>query len=130
MVDITCIIDDDPIFIFGTKKLMELTNFSNGYMIFQDGEEAYDMLNGLVTGGTIIPDIIFLDINMPKMDGWHFLEEFQKIPLPKNVRIFVVSSSINPEDVERAKKIPIVSKYIVKPLSIPTLKQILDEIEG
>jgi CheY-like chemotaxis protein len=64
------------------------------------------------------------------MDGWHFLEEFQKIPLPKNVRIFVVSSSINPEDVERAKKIPIGSKYIVKPLSIPTLKQILDEIEG
>lgn len=125
--DITCIIDDDPIFIFGTKKLMELTSFTNGFMIFQDGEEAYNLLNSIIGGDSVVPDVIFLDINMPRMDGWQFLDEFQKIPLPKPVKIYIVSSSIDPSDVEKSKRYPIIKKYIVKPLTVPTLKQIQED---
>lgn len=73
-----------------------------------------------------IPDILFLDINMPVMDGWHFLQEFAEIKphLAKAVTIYMVSSSILNQDIEKAKSISDVTGYIVKPINVQQFERI------
>ena len=74
-----------------------------------------------------LPDIIFLDINMPFMDGWQFLEEYTKIKptLSKQIVIYVVSSSISEYDIERARNNSNVSDYFVKPITVDTYKTLI-----
>ncbi|MDT0644393.1 response regulator [Zunongwangia sp. F363] len=126
-IDITCIIDDDPIFVFGAKKIMQLGNFCNSFMVFHKGEEAINKLRPIILANAKVPDIILLDLNMPVMDGWQFLDEFIKIPSRKEILIYIVSSSIDPQDVERAKSYDHISNYLVKPISIEELQKILQK---
>ncbi|WP_179343852.1 response regulator [Winogradskyella ursingii] len=127
-IDIACIIDDDPIFVFGAKRMMELSDFCESFMIYKNGQEAIDNLKPIIISGENIPDVILLDINMPIMDGWQFLDEFIKIESSKEITIFIVSSSIDPADKERVKQYQNVSNYIVKPISIEKLKRISEGI--
>ena len=127
-IDITCIIDDDPIFIFGTKKIMEVAKFCNSFLIYNNGQIAITALQKIMEAGVGIPDVILLDLNMPVMDGWEFLEEFIKIPNQKQIQLFIVTSSIYPEDIERAKQYQQVSNYIVKPISRESLGIIMETI--
>ena len=127
-VDIACIIDDDPIFVFGTKRMMALANFCNNFMVFQNGEEAINYLKPIIqTKNFALPDIILLDINMPIMDGWQFLDEFTSIPNDKKITIYIVSSSIDPQDIARAKEYDTISNYLVKPITSEKLQSILSE---
>jgi CheY-like chemotaxis protein len=61
------------------------------------------------------------------MDGWEFLDEFTKVPASKQITIYIVTSSIDPADVERAKEYDTINNYIVKPVTVDTLKEILKE---
>ncbi|WP_373057441.1 response regulator [Zunongwangia sp. H14] len=126
-IDIACIIDDDPIFVFGAKKIMKFGNFCNSFMVFHNGEEALNNLRPIILSNSRVPDIILLDLNMPVMDGWQFLDEFIKIPSQKEILIYIVTSSIDPEDVERAKSYGHINNYLVKPISIEELQKILNE---
>lgn len=129
-IDIACIIDDDPIFVFGTKKIMNIANFCESIMVFHNGEEAINHLKPIIESGSpSIPDLILLDLNMPIMDGWQFLDEFIKVYCDRKITIFIVSSSIDPADVERAKKYDRVSNYLVKPIKADNLKEILEKFE-
>lgn len=128
-IDIACIIDDDPIFIFGMKKIMDVIGFCNSIMVFKNGKEALNNLKAIILANEKLPDVILLDLNMPILDGWQFLEEFIQIPCKKKIVIYVVSSSVDPEDVLRAKSYERVSDYIVKPVSIEKLKEILHDLE-
>jgi CheY-like chemotaxis protein len=125
-IDIACIIDDDPIFVYGAQALMQLTNFCNSMMVYNNGEEALNNLKVLLSSGEKLPDVILLDLNMPIMDGWEFLEEFTKIKTEKEITIFIVTSSIDPNDVEKAKTYSEVSNYIVKPVTTESLEHILE----
>ena len=127
-IDVACIIDDDPIYIFGVKKLIEIANFCESFLIFRNGEEAIINLNKIIQSGEKIPEVILLDLNMPIMDGWQFLDEFVKIETPKLITVYIVSSSIDPRDKDRAKQYENVSNFIVKPITIQSLKRISDEI--
>jgi CheY-like chemotaxis protein len=127
-IDIACIIDDDPIFIFGAKRMMELSDFCNSFMIFKNGQEAINNLKSIMLAGEEIPEVILLDINMPIMDGWEFLDEFTQIESHKLITIYIVSSSIDPVDLQRAKRYENVSNFIIKPIAIQTLKTILQEV--
>ncbi|WP_179351544.1 response regulator [Winogradskyella vidalii] len=127
-IDIACIIDDNPIFIFGAKRMMELSNFCNSFMVFKNGQEAINNLKVLMSSGESIPEIILLDINMPIMDGWQFLDEFTTIESHKLITIYIVSSSIDPVDMNRAKHYENVSNYIIKPISLETLNTLLKEV--
>ncbi|WP_299431762.1 response regulator [uncultured Aquimarina sp.] len=129
-IDIACIIDDDPIFVFGIKKVMELINFCEGIMVFKNGQDGLNNLRAIISAKEKLPDIILLDLNMPILDGWQFLEEFIKIPCDKKILIYVVSSSVDPEDVLRAKSYEGVSDYIVKPISVQKLKEVLQDFEN
>ncbi len=122
-----CIIDDDPIYQFGMKILLREVDFSEEILMYEDGQQAVDALLERISSGNTLPPVIFLDLNMPIKDGWEFLDDFVQIP-PHNreqVKIYVISSSINPSDEERARKYEVVSNYIVKPITSEKLLEII-----
>ncbi|MBT8183960.1 MAG: response regulator [Eudoraea sp.] len=89
------IIDDDPITVFGIKKMLDTINICDDIRTFVNGKEAIDHIKELITHREPVPEVIFLDINMPIMDGWQFLEEFINLPLEEKIRINIVTSSID-----------------------------------
>ncbi|MFX5957095.1 response regulator, partial [Acinetobacter baumannii] len=72
-------------------------------LVFSDGEEALNFLSANIGDNNAVPDIIFLDINMPIMDGWQFLEEYIQLKprIGKKVTLYMVSSSVDPADTQR-----------------------------
>ncbi len=124
-IDLACIIDDDNIFIYGVRKVMELAEICNNFSIYRNGQEALNGLKSIISSNEKLPDIILLDLNMPVLDGWQFLDEFIKIPAAKKITIYIVSSSVDPEDVLRAKSYEIVSNYVVKPITMKKLEELM-----
>ncbi|MDE3743100.1 response regulator [Maribacter polysaccharolyticus] len=126
----TCIIDDDPIFIYGTKRIMKEIDFCDDILVFNNGQEAIDGLLNITAQGKKLPSVVFLDLNMPIMDGWEFLENFIKIPNNNRemVTVYIISSSVDPRDVERVKGYDIVHNYILKPITPQDLKDVLADV--
>lgn len=126
--DLTCIIDDDNLYLKIVSRIIESKDFCKDIVIFKNGKEAIDHFGQVAQQPetTRLPDVIFLDLNMPVMDGWEFLEEFLKIneEVRKRITLYVVSSSIDPRDISRAKAFDSVEDYLVKPLSIDALKKV------
>ncbi len=116
-VDLTCIIDDDPVFIFAAKRILNISEFCKNFTVFNNGQEAIQALKPIIQSGKEVPDVILLDLNMPIMDGWQFLDEFIKIKSPKKLLLYIVSSSIDPADLKKAKSYELVSDYIIKPIT-------------
>lgn len=131
-IDFSIVIDDDPIFSFGIQRMMKMLEFSKSIMSFENGEDAIKFLTPLMKDPTALPDVILLDVNMPIMNGWEFLDEFIKIEKQsrKKVIIYVVSSSVDARDVEKAKQYGVVSDYVVKPITIDSLKDLKERIEN
>lgn len=126
----TCIVDDDSIYRFTMVKALESTKLPMEIMAFSDGEEAINFMLDNLDQDSVFPDVIFLDIDMPIMDGFQFMEEYVKIKprVGKKITIYMVSSSLDPVDIERAKKISAISDYIVKPIGLNRLKNIIEEL--
>lgn len=97
-ISVISIIDDDPITVFGIKKMLNSLNLCDTITTYSNGKMAIEGIRQQVSDGANVPDVIFLDINMPIMDGWQFLEEFITLPIAKAVRINIVTSSIDPFD--------------------------------
>jgi CheY-like chemotaxis protein len=118
------IIDDDEIFIFLTKKILQSSGMVESISICRSAIEAIELLH---TVEHKWPDLIMLDLNMPGMNGWEFLQHYQSlIPgMKKLPRLYVVSSSIADNDTERARKIKGVDGYIAKPLTTESIREIL-----
>ncbi|HUH27187.1 response regulator [Gelidibacter sp.] len=129
-INTICIIDDDPIFRFGTKKMMETVQFSLKFLVYKNGKDAFDNLLPQLQMNSNVPDVILLDLNMPLMDGWQLLDELVKIPTAKNIPIYIVSSSVDSRDIKKAKSYKMVSKYIVKPFSVSKIQQLMEELEN
>lgn len=129
-VELACIIDDDKIYVNLVKKIIEIKKLSKNLLIFKNGREALDHFKLILENATedVLPDIIFLDINMPVMDGWEFLNEFIKIKnnFEKKITLYVVSSSIDPRDLERAKSFNLVTDYLIKPIELKRFEKIFD----
>ncbi len=129
-IDSCCIIDDDPIFIYGTKRIMKEMDFCNSFVIYNNGQEALDGILKITKSDQKLPDIILLDLNMPIMNGWEFLDEFIKTPITgtDKVLIYIISSSVDPRDIEKVKSYEEVSNYILKPITPKDLETILTAI--
>src|SRR4051812_42580521 len=89
-----CVIDDDNVYVFGMKKLLQLGKVTDKVMEFYNALDAITFFRNNPDHEDL-PDVIFLDINMPGMNGWEFLENYATIQLKKDITIYMVSSSIN-----------------------------------
>ncbi|WP_324025005.1 response regulator [Maribacter sp. BPC-D8] len=129
-VSTCCIIDDDPIFVYGTKRIIKEVDFATSILVYSNGQEALDGLTRLCMAREPLPDVIFLDLNMPILNGWEFLDEFKncKSKRSKKIIIYIISSSVDPRDLERVKNYEQVDTYILKPITPDDLAKILGTI--
>lgn len=113
------IIDDEDITLFISKKIIGETLGLTDLKTFSNGATALQFLQERFINHPYQPAIILLDLNMPVISGWDFLELFGEIKeeLRKNVHVYVVSSSIDPRDKNKALSDPNVISYITKPLT-------------
>ncbi|RFZ85810.1 response regulator [Mucilaginibacter terrenus] len=125
-----CIIDDDEIFVYGFKKLMQIKGIHADTLDFSNGKEAIDYLKDPFNTHTL-PDVIFVDINMPVMDGWEFTCNYEEIKarLGKKIPVYAISSSIDIDDIIRAKNNSVIKDYILKPIDEAYMKDIFNSID-
>lgn len=117
------LIDDDDIQNLINTRVISLANDQLHVQSFTSAEQALNNLESL--NGAGYPKLIFLDINMPKMNGWDFLEEYEKHQYPVN--IYMLSSSINSKDIDKSTTYKSVKGFISKPLVVEKLVQILSD---
>ncbi|MFN6945767.1 MAG: response regulator [Cytophagaceae bacterium] len=126
------LVDDDSIFQFLTSKIIKDTQLVDQLKIFSNGLEAINFLKSVSGDPEKLPEIILLDLAMPIMDGWQFLEEYMLLQprLGKKIVIYIVSSSIDPSDLQRAASINAVTDYVVKPISKAKLIELIKSLEA
>lgn len=120
------LVDDDPIFNFLHTRMLSLGGLAKEVHTAMNGKQALDLLNGYFSGAATLPDVILLDLTMPEMDGFGFLEGFKKLgkPAVDAVNIIVITSSVNPRDIERVHELG-VKNYLVKPVTLDKLKDLI-----
>lgn len=122
-----CVVDDDPIYQFSFGKIASMIEPSLSTQVYENGEIALNGLMAILESQEEIPEMVFLDLNMPVMDGWNFLDEFSKIHHDKGLstKVYIVSSSVHQEDIQRSKQYDIVEEYLVKPVPKRKLEDLL-----
>lgn len=130
MLEILCVVDDDKIFTYLLKRIIENAKIAREIIFFENGRDAMDYLTSHREDALKLPQLILLDINMPILDGWQFLQEYGKLELniSQPISICVMSSSTEAEDYDRAMDSGYVIDYLQKPVQIPSLKQVTDRV--
>jgi CheY-like chemotaxis protein len=131
MLDSILCIDDDPITLMLCKMVITKASFSNEIATAKNGEEALKYFNTLKQTNSNSdlkkqPQLIFLDLNMPVMGGWEFLDSFSTSDYLdyNSTKVIILSSTIDPEDLEKSKKYPMVIDFLSKPISKEMLEYI------
>ena len=115
------VIDDDPIVGLIVERANLKVQLAEHVQCFYSAVDGLDYLTGLANQHKEAPEIIFLDICMPIVNGWQFLEQFETIGWSETT-IYMLASSTDQEQINRAKKVAHVADYIVKPLTVERLK--------
>lgn len=125
------VIDDDEPTNFFTQMILEESGCTNHIRVVQSGQEALEYLvkseAGNNPGVYPVPDLIFLDINMPAMDGWEFLEEYKKLRVINRIIVVMLTTSLFPEDKIKAEKMPEISGFEHKPLTAEKVAAVLEK---
>lgn len=122
------VIDDDDINIFIIKKIVEKTGYNIDMTAKSNGQLAIDFLKETLANATSLPDLILIDINMPIMNGWEFVEAYEALGIPKPIDLYILSSSVYENDIEKTKSYNNVKGFISKPLSMERLIELLKEL--
>jgi CheY-like chemotaxis protein len=122
------VVDDDAIYQVIINKIIKRSEMFSASSSFKNGKEAVSALHKIIENTELIPDIILLDINMPVMDGWEFMEEIKTIKsqIDKKIIIYIVSSSIAVEDKNKSKEFKDVFAFISKPVNVKDIMKIAE----
>ncbi len=125
-INLIYVIDDDKIYRYTIETYIELLKLATTIKTFADGEEAIESIKQNLSSPDNLPDVILLDVNMPIMDGWDFVEEFATLNnIPKDITLYMVSSSIDERDRERAQRNSQITDYIIKPITEEQLVKLI-----
>lgn len=117
-----CIIDDDKLYVSLIKMLINKNKLAQELLIFENGKQAFDYFQEALVADDVnnLPQVVLLDLNMPIMDGWEFLEALEPYAnklKASSLKLNVVSSTINPVEMNKARNHAIVNDFITKPIS-------------
>ena len=120
------LVDDNDVDNYISQRMIELSKFADKVLVKKNGKSALEFLEEHQNNTEILPDIIFLDISMPIVDGYVFLYEFEKYSdtLKNKSKVVILTSSDNRQDIERMNDNEFVFKYVTKPLTEETLNEI------
>jgi CheY-like chemotaxis protein len=120
------IIDDDPIHQRIAQIMITRHNLFDEYFSYTEAQDALDFLQKNIDNTELLPGVILLDLNMPVVDGWDFLEAFEvlKLQLKSVISIYIVSSSVDENDLIRSKQYASVKGFISKPLTPDIIRSI------
>lgn len=120
------VIDDDDINIFIIKKIVEKTGYEAKMVAETNGSMAIEYLQELIANNEVLPHLILIDINMPVLNGWEFLDAYEKLGIQNDIDMYMLSSSVYENDIEKAKTYKTVKGFISKPLSIERLVELFE----
>jgi CheY-like chemotaxis protein len=125
-------IDDDNTTLTICKLVIAKSGFAREVITAMNGREGIGFFEANAGNKEALPDIVFLDLNMPVMNGWDFLEEYaaryaEKLP---DIKIVILSSTVNPEDFKKAARLSIVNDFISKPISVEALRELNGRLTG
>lgn len=121
-------VDDDPITLMLCKKVIERVNYTKEVNTAKNGEDALEYFSELKINEIEPPELVLLDLNMPIMNGWELLDKYLELEFNlifTKTKFIVLSSTIDPSDIEKSKSYPMVIDFISKPIT----KDILAELK-
>ena len=126
-VDLVLIVEDNPIDVFINTRVVEQSGLAKEVLAIQSAREALEFLNQRAVNSEL-PDLIFLDIRMPDLDGFEFLQEFSELPqrVLELSKIVMLSSTIDPLELEKARNSPFILAFIPKPLTRAKIIELFD----
>ncbi|GGH18090.1 response regulator [Mucilaginibacter phyllosphaerae] len=124
------VLDDDQIQQLILKKMMGKYGITSDTIFTDDGVNVLEFLSAHKNEKKILPELLFLDLNMPKLNGWRFLEGLKVLypELIKPLNVYILSSSVDPKDVKRSEKYAFVKSYLIKPVTRERLSSIMENM--
>jgi len=122
------IIDDDEIFVTLVEIHMVKSGLFQDIITFNNGDDAIAKLEEDLKNPNELPDFVLLDLNMPVMDGWQFLDAYNKMNISKEIPFFIATSSIDPRDMEKSKSYSVVKDYVLKPITGQKIQEMVEKL--
>jgi CheY-like chemotaxis protein len=125
------VIDDDEMYVLALKKMIDKVQLTDQTVYFENGKVALNYFDQWIHQINLIPELILLDLNMPVTNGWQFIKEFKKlkIRIGKKITIYMISNTINEDEIQKAKQIEEITDFVCKPVTMNTLSKILKQMQ-